>query len=245
MALRQRDVEPVDCQTLARIPDEIAIDVLKVDGRACEAIHRTGRAGTRGRCKRGLQSGAVGQPCRNTGGHASRTYFQVRARNRANVRGHQSAYRRSCATRQPTTLQCRCSVSAWFRCPESVKFSPVKEASPVETGNGRPDCSVLIMPNVQLFRMARATGTSEEIVRVGYKVEVDQVTDIILSGGIVQRERRKWIPGFRKAEEVLSVRQSMGPHVVALELNMARHPLHRRDHKRVVPRLAIAEDRLG
>src|ERR1035438_545676 len=47
--------------------------------------------------------------------------------------------------------------------PRSVKFSPVKEASPVETGNGRPDCSVLIMPNVQLFRMVRTTGICQRL----------------------------------------------------------------------------------
>ncbi len=127
--------------------------------------------------------------------------------------------------------------------PRSVKFSPVKEASPVETGNGRPDCRVLSMPNVQLFRMVRTTGVCEEVVRVRHEVEVDQVADIILSGSIVQTKRRKWIPRFRKAEEVLSVRQSMGPYIAALELDMVRHPLYCRDHQCVVPRLAIAEDR--
>src|ERR1039458_7617257 len=47
--------------------------------------------------------------------------------------------------------------------PRSVKFSPVKEASPVETGNGRPDCRVLSMPNVQLFRMVRTTGICQRL----------------------------------------------------------------------------------
>jgi hypothetical protein len=97
-SLGQRDVEPVDRQTLARVPDQIAIDVLKVDRRAREAIHRTRRAGSRGRCKRGLQSRALGQPRLNASGDASGTHFQVRARNRANVRSYQSANRRTCAT---------------------------------------------------------------------------------------------------------------------------------------------------
>ena len=98
MALVSEMSNRYDGQALARIADEIAIDVLKVDRRACEAIHGTRRAGSRRRCERGLQCGAVGQPCRNTGGHASGTHFQVRARNRANIRGHQSAYRRSRTT---------------------------------------------------------------------------------------------------------------------------------------------------
>ena len=65
------------------------------------------------------------------------------------------------------------------------------------------------------------------------------MTDIILSGSIFQRKRRKWIPGFRQPEKILSVRQSMGPYIAALELDVVSHSLDRRDHKRVVPRLAI------
>src|ERR1700687_3388631 len=45
-----------------------------------------------------------------------------------------------------------CMVSA----PRAEKLSPANEASPVETGYGRPDCRVLIMPNVQLFRIVPA-----------------------------------------------------------------------------------------
>ena len=45
--LRERDVEAVYRQTLAGISDEIAVYILKVDGRAGEAIHRTRCAGSR------------------------------------------------------------------------------------------------------------------------------------------------------------------------------------------------------
>src|ERR1700691_5134990 len=52
-----------------------------------------------------------------------------------------------------------CMVSA----PSAEKFSPTKEASPVETGNGRPPCGVLSMPNVQLFRTVRSTGVCRRL----------------------------------------------------------------------------------